>query len=96
MQLNQEATVHTATEPNAQREPFRIPAWLGLCLFLAIAAFFLWEEHRAHILGALPYALLLLCPIIHLFMHRGHGGHGAAHSWHEDHTNHRSTKGAAS
>jgi hypothetical protein len=96
MQLNQETTVHTATEPNPQREPFRIPVWLGLCLFLAIAAFFLWEEHRAHILGVLPYALLLLCPIIHLFMHRGHGGHGAAHSGHEDHANRRSTKGAAS
>jgi hypothetical protein len=45
-------------------------------MFLAIAVFFLWEEHRAHILGVLPYALLLLCPLIHLFMHRGHGSHG--------------------
>jgi hypothetical protein len=24
--------------------------------------------------------LLLLCPIVHLFMHRGHGGHGGHHS----------------
>jgi hypothetical protein len=23
--------------------------------------------------------LLLLCPIVHLFMHRGHGGHGGHH-----------------
>src|SRR5512134_1514152 len=61
----------TANEPISHREPWRIPAWLGLCLFLAIAAFFLWEEHRAHLLGALPYVLLLLCPVIHLFMHRG-------------------------
>jgi len=66
----------TAIEPITHREPWRISAWLGLCLFLAIAAFFLWEEHRAHVLGALPYVLLLLCPMIHLFMHRGHGGHG--------------------
>lgn len=43
--------------------------------FLAIAAFFLWTEHRAHLLGILPYALLLLCPILHL-LHGGHGGHG--------------------
>ncbi len=68
--------------------PLRIPVWLGLCLFLAIATFFLWEEHKAHILGALPYVLLLLCPIIHLFMHRGHGGHGAGHSGPEGHTRH--------
>ena len=80
--FDQEDTMPTAIEPNAHREPWRIPAWLGLCLFLAIAAFFLWEEHRAHLLGALPYVLLLLCPVIHLFMHRGHGGHAghAAHS----------------
>jgi len=68
------------TESITHREPWRIPLWLGLCFFLAIAAFFLWEEHRAHLLGALPYVLLVLCPLIHLFMHRGHGrhaGHGA-------------------
>ena len=72
-----------ATQRNSQHEPFRIPVWLGLCLFLAIAAFFLWEEHRAHILGAVPYALLLLCPFIHLFMHRGHGGHAGRPTGHE-------------
>jgi drug/metabolite transporter (DMT)-like permease len=70
-------------------EPFRIPTWLGLCAFLAIAAFFLWEEHRAHILGALPYLLLLACPIIHLFMHRSHGTHGSGHATHERHTSQR-------
>ncbi|MGB3400097.1 MAG: DUF2933 domain-containing protein [Candidatus Deferrimicrobiaceae bacterium] len=52
-------------------------AWIALIGFLAITTFFLWEEHQAHILGALPWALLLLCPILHLFMHRGHNGHGA-------------------
>jgi len=46
--------------------------------FAAITVFFLWEEHKAHILGILPYGLLLLCPLLHLFMHGGHGsGHGA-------------------
>ena len=79
--------MQTAIEPTKQSGPVRIPAWLGLCLFLAIAAFFLWEEHRAHLLGALPYALLLLCPIIHVFMHRGHGGHGPGHQDQEH--NHR-------
>ena len=46
-----------------------------LVAFLAIAAFFLWTEHRAHLLGALPYLLLLACPLMHLFHHRGHGRH---------------------
>jgi hypothetical protein len=25
------------------------------------------------VLGWLPYLLLLACPLMHLFMHRGHG-----------------------
>ena len=50
--------------------------------FMAITGFFLWEEHKAHILGFLPYVLLLLCPLLHLFMHGGHGG------------NHRSGQGS--
>ncbi len=46
-----------------------------LIAFLAIAAFFLTTEHRAHVFGALPFALLLACPLLHIFMHGGHGGH---------------------
>ena len=82
--------MHTESEPNPQRQPFRIPIWLGFCLFLAIALFFLWNEHKAHILGVAPYALLLLCPIIHFFMHRGHGGHGGGGGHdHDGHAEHR-------
>jgi hypothetical protein len=51
---------------------------IGLALlgFLAIAGFFLFTEHRAHLLGALPFVLLALCPLLHLFGHGGHD-HGA-------------------
>jgi hypothetical protein len=42
--------------------------------FLAVALFFLWTEHRAHLLGALPYLIFLACPLMHLF-HHGHGHH---------------------
>lgn len=50
----------------------------GLVLlgFSVIAGFFPVMEHRAHLLGILPYALLLLCPLLHLFMHGGHSEHG--------------------
>ena len=88
-------TMQTATEPNTQRESLRIPIWLGLCLFLAIATFFLWEEHQAHILGVLPYVLLLLCPLIHLFMHRGHGSHDAGHSGPGGDTSYHATGGGS-
>lgn len=56
---------------------------LALLGFLAIAAFYLITEHTAHTLGILPYAVLLLCPLMHVFMH---GGHGTDHSGHgKDH-----------
>lgn len=43
--------------------------------FLAAAGFFLFTEHRAHLMGALPFVLLALCPLMHLF-HGRHGRHG--------------------
>jgi hypothetical protein len=42
--------------------------------FLAVAAFFLFSEHRAHLLGILPYLLILACPLM-LFFHHAHRGH---------------------
>jgi hypothetical protein len=67
---------------------------LVLLAFLAIAAFFLIAEHTAHVFGVLPYALLLLCPLLHLFMHKGHGGHGDQdnHAGHTDHSGHSEEK----
>jgi hypothetical protein len=67
------------------KQPSRRSPWstAGFCLLLAIAAFYLWTEHRAHLLGALPYLLLLSCPIIHLLTHRRHRSHG--HGDHHDH-----------
>ena len=49
---------------------------LALFAFLAIAAFFLLTEHRVHLFGALPWLLLLACPLLHLL--HDHGGHGGA------------------
>jgi len=40
------------------------------------AAYFLLTEHLAHTIQALPWVIILLCPLMHVFMHRGHGGHG--------------------
>ena len=52
---------------------------MGLLVFGAIAAYFLLNEHRAHFFGALPFLLLLACPLMHVFMHGGHGGGHARH-----------------
>ena len=51
-----------------------------LIAFLAIAGFYLITEHQAHVFGYLPFLLLLACPFLHMFMHRGHGGHGGSGS----------------
>jgi hypothetical protein len=46
-----------------------------------VAAYFLLTEHLAHVVGALPFLLLLACPLMHLMHghggHSGHGGHGS-------------------
>lgn len=52
---------------------------IGLIVIGAIAAYFLLTEHLAHVVGALPYLLLLACPLMHVFMHHGHAGHGQHH-----------------
>lgn len=41
-----------------------------------VAAYFLLTAHLAHVVGARPYLLLLVCPLMHMIMHGGHGGHG--------------------
>ena len=41
--------------------------------FAVIAAAYLVAEHRAHLLGALPFLIVLACPLLHMFMHHGHG-----------------------
>ncbi len=49
---------------------------LAFLAFVAAGGYFLWTEHQAHLLAALPYLILLLCPLMHVFMHGGHGSHG--------------------
>ena len=43
--------------------------------------YFLVIEHGEHIFPYLPFIILLLCPLMHVFMHSGHGD-----SHHGDHT----------
>ena len=47
---------------------------LGLAVtlpFAAVGAYLLWN-HTGHVVYALPYLLLLACPLMHVFGHR-HG-----------------------
>jgi hypothetical protein len=45
--------------------------------FLGVAGFFFFTEHRAHLMGALPFVLLALCPLMHLLHGRHRHGRGA-------------------
>ena len=49
---------------------------LAIAGFAVVAGYFLWTEHNAHVPALfewLPWLLLLLCPLMHVFMHRRHG-----------------------
>jgi hypothetical protein len=76
--MNHDPSRHGAEPKGFWRSRYSI----GLIVMGAVAAYFLLAEHRAHLLGALPYLLLLACPLMHLFMHHGHGGHGGHGSSH--------------
>ena len=49
---------------------------LSWTVTLAAAALgiYLLSTHTGHVIYALPYLILLACPLIHFFMH-GHGHH---------------------
>jgi hypothetical protein len=61
---------------------WRSRAGLACLVFIGVAAFYLFTEHTAHVFGYLPYALILLCPLMHVFMHGGHGGGSDEHAGH--------------
>ncbi len=72
--------VQPGAEPGAGPQPDEPEFWrsryaLGLAVIGAAALYFLLTEHRAHFFSALPFLILLACPLMHLFMHGGHGGH---------------------
>src|SRR2546421_228802 len=47
---------------------WRTPIGIVTCGFLIVVGFFLLTEHTAHVLGALPWLLVLACPLMHLFI----------------------------
>jgi hypothetical protein len=55
---------------------WRTPNGLAATVLIGIAGYYLLAEHQAHVFAALPWLILLSCPLLHVFMHRGHGGHG--------------------
>jgi hypothetical protein len=66
---------HSAQNGNGQ-------SWLfsrtGVATLVAVSVlgFLIYQGHGAHLLGYLPYLLIGVCLLSHVFMRGGHGGHG--------------------
>lgn len=69
--------IHADQSRHAERSTLRKYPFV-LIGFLLVIGYFLLTEHRAHIVPYLPFLLLAACPLMHVFMHGGHGhSHGA-------------------
>jgi len=66
-----------SADPEHARKGMALKSRAGLVLmgFLIIAGALAFTEHRTHVLGLLAWLPLLACPLMHLFMHGGHGYH---------------------
>ncbi|MAF17641.1 MAG: hypothetical protein CMG93_17020 [Marinomonas sp.] len=51
-----------------------LKTWL-LITAIAMGGFYLFSEHQTHLVEYLPFLIFLACPLMHLFMHRGHHSH---------------------
>ena len=68
--------------------------WKNPIVLICVVAvgYWVYTYHLEHALGLLPYAILLLCPLMPIFMHGGHG-HGGHHSHNSnEECNHESKK----
>ena len=73
---------HGRYQDNEPPSFWRTRYGIGLLVLGAIAAYFLLTEHLAHVAQYWPFAFLLACPLMHLFMHHDHGHD---HQGHQDH-----------
>jgi hypothetical protein len=71
-------SMHEHAEHEGQPQGHFLTSRAGLVMlgFLVIGGALLFTEHRAHVFGVLIWLPLLACPLMHVFMHHGHGGHG--------------------
>ncbi len=56
------------TKPS-ERKQYNFILWI----FLAFILYFSVKEHWVHIVPYLPWLLLAACPLMHVFIHGGHG-----------------------
>jgi hypothetical protein len=62
-------------EDHASSSRWRSPVGIFMLVAGAVGVYYLLTEHLTHISQAIPYLVLLACPLMHLFGHH-HGRHG--------------------
>lgn len=69
-------------EPGKVAPPsfWRSPLGIACTLLAITASIYLYLEHKSHVYALLPYVFLAACPLMHVFMHKGHGHRGHGHS----------------
>lgn len=60
---------------------WRSPLGIFMLVAGAVGIYYLLTEHLTHFGQAIPYLILLACPLMHLFGHH-HGRHGRGHDNH--------------
>lgn len=68
------------SSPQNHGKPFWKQIHRSVWCLLGIAVTLFIIDHWAHVLGVLPYLVLLACPLMHFFMH---GRHGHEHHEHD-------------
>lgn len=64
----------TRNEDPRPRDHRNLLRWAATLAVTLVASVWVVRDHLAHATSALPYLLLLLCPVFHLVGHRhGHG-----------------------
>lgn len=67
---------HTDQDSNSNNSENWLFSRTGLATVgaLGVLGFLVYTGHSAHLLGFAPYLLIFSCPLMHIFMHRGHHG----------------------
>lgn len=59
-------------KPNIDSKWWKTKSGIVICFFFCIIIFLLVMEHWVHIYPFLPWLILLVCPLMHMFHHGGH------------------------
>lgn len=66
-------------QQHARPSFWKTPYGIVATIVAVAASVYLYVNHRNHVLALLPFAILAACPLMHMFMHRGHGHGGHSH-----------------